>query len=229
MLNLQADEALEPTMARRIDRWRARFQPVAGWKVQLISVVIPTFDSERQLVPTLAALVSGAAAGIVRDVVLADGGSTDETEAVAEAAGCIFLKSQPDLGSRLRAGAQAASRGEWILFLDPGGMLEEGWTREVRKFIDASSRSSDRRAATFQLAYEDFGMRSRLVEAARRATFALTGRPGADQGLLISKHLYQQLGGHQKGVAAHRRLVAKLGRRRIVKLRTRVVLAAADS
>lgn len=180
--------------------------------------------------PTLAALVSGAAAGVVRDVVLADGGSTDETEAIADAAGCIFLKGQRDLGARLRAGAQAASRGEWILFLDPGGMLEEGWTREVRKFVDVAARSGDRRAATFQLAYEGFGVRSRIAEAARRATLALTGRPSAEHGLLISKQLYQQLGGHQKGDAAHRRLIAKLGRHRIVKLRTKVVLpSAADS
>ncbi len=88
--------------------------------------MIPTLDSERTLVPTLSALVSGAAAGIVRDVVLADGGSRDETEAVADAAGCIFVKSEADLGMRLREGARAAARGEWLLFLDPGGMLEEG-------------------------------------------------------------------------------------------------------
>ncbi len=194
----------------------------------LISVVIPTLDSERQIVPTLSALVSGAAAGIVRDVVLADGGSHDETEAVADAAGCIFVKSERDLGIRLRAGAQAAMRGEWLLFLDPGGMLEEGWTREVRKFLDTISRAgqADRQAATFRLAYEGFGMKPRLAEAAASARLALTGRPRAEQGLLISKLLYQKLGGHRNGDNAHRRLIAKLGRMRIAKLRSRVLLAA---
>jgi glycosyltransferase involved in cell wall biosynthesis len=196
----------------------------------LISVVIPTLNAERQIVPTLSALVSGAAAGIVRDVVLADGGSHDETEAVADAAGCIFLSGGADLGTRLRAGAQAASRGEWLLFLDPGGMLEEGWTREVRKFLDTIGRagSADKRAATFRLAYEGFGVKPRLAEAAASARLVLTGRPRAEQGLLISKLLYQKLGGHQKGANAHRRLIAKLGRMRIVKLRTRVLLTAPD-
>lgn len=187
--------------------------------------MIPTLDSERQIVPTLAALVSGAAAGIVRDVVLADGGSNDETEAIADAAGCIFLKGGEDLGQRLREGARAAVRGEWLLFLDPGGMLEEGWTREVRKFLDTVGRSGKLRAATFRLAYEGFGMRPRFAEAAASARLALTGRPRAEQGLLISKTMYQQSGGHQKGANAHRRLIAKLGRMRIVKLRTRVLLA----
>jgi glycosyltransferase involved in cell wall biosynthesis len=193
----------------------------------LISVVIPTLDSEREIVPTLAALVSGAAAGIVRDVVLADGGSSDETEAVADAAGCIFVKSEADLGVQLREGARATLRGEWLLFLDPGGMLEEGWTREVRKFLDTIGRAghADRRAATFRLAYEGFGMKPRLAEAAANARLMLTGRPRAEQGLLISKLLYQKLGGHQKGANAHKRLIAKLGRMRIVKLRSRVLMA----
>jgi glycosyltransferase involved in cell wall biosynthesis len=193
----------------------------------LISVVIPTLDSERAIVPTLAALVSGAAAGIVRDVVLTDGGSHDDTEAVADAAGCIFVKSDRDLGLRLRAGAHATTRGEWLLFLDPGGMLEEGWTREVRKFLDTIGRAghADRSAATFRLAYEGFGMKPRLAEAAASARLVLTGRPRAEQGLLISKLLYQKLGGHQKGENAHRRLIARLGRMRIIKLRSRVLLA----
>lgn len=189
--------------------------------------MIPTLDSEREVVPSLSALVSGAAAGIVRDVVLADGGSSDETEAVADAAGCIFVKSDADPGVRLRDGAKAATRGEWLLFLDPGGMLEEGWTREVRKFLDTVGRAghADKRAATFRLAYEGFGVRPRLAEAAASARLMLTGRPRAEQGLLISKLLYQKLGGHQKGANAHKRLIAKLGRMRIVKLRSRVLLA----
>jgi glycosyltransferase involved in cell wall biosynthesis len=197
----------------------------------LISIVIPTLDSEREVVPTLSALVSGAAAGVVRDVVLADGGSKDGTEEVADAAGCIFVRSEADMGGRLRAGAQAAQRGEWLLFLDPGGMLEEGWTREVRKFLDSISRAgqADRRAATFRLAYEGFGVKPRLAEAAASARLVLTGRPRAEQGLLISKLLYQKLGGHQKGPNAHRRLIAKLGRMRIVKLRSRVVLSGNEN
>jgi len=54
----------------------------------MLSVIIATEDSERLLVPTLAALIPGALAGIVREVIVADAGSRDGTAAVADIAGC---------------------------------------------------------------------------------------------------------------------------------------------
>ena len=59
----------------------------------MLSVVISTHESERSLVPTLAALVPGATGGLISEVVLADAGSTDATEEVADIAGCRFVQS----------------------------------------------------------------------------------------------------------------------------------------
>ena len=81
----------------------------------MFSIVIATHDSERALVATLAALVPGATAGIVREVIVADGGSKDETEQVADIAGCRFLASKEPLGARLKAAA-AGARGTWLMF-----------------------------------------------------------------------------------------------------------------
>jgi len=192
----------------------------------LLSVLIPTRDSERVLIPTLAALVAGSAAGIVRDVLIADGGSRDDTEKIADAAGCAFVAGPADPGARLRAAAHAA-RGNWLLFLDPASVLDEGWTREVRAFTDNADRSglAERRAATFRLRKEGFGMKPLLAEAAAATRLALIGRPRAEQGLLIAKRFYQSLGGHGDGETAHRRLVGRIGRR-IVVLRTGITLGA---
>ena len=57
----------------------------------MISVVIATHESERALVHTLAALVPGALAGVVREVIVADAGSRDDTAKVADVAGCRFM------------------------------------------------------------------------------------------------------------------------------------------
>jgi glycosyltransferase involved in cell wall biosynthesis len=191
----------------------------------VITVIIPTRDSERALVPTLSALVSASASGLVREVILADGGSRDETEKVADVAGCHFLKGPQDPGARLRAAAHQA-RGSWLLFLDPAAMLQEGWMREVRSFIDTMERGglAEKRAATFRLGYEGFGLTPRLAEAAAAARLVVIGRPRPEQGLLIARRFYDQLGGHGDGKKAEERLFARIGRRRMITLRTRIVL-----
>jgi glycosyltransferase involved in cell wall biosynthesis len=195
----------------------------------VITVIIPTLDSEGALVPTLSALVSASASGLVREVILADGGSRDETEKVADVAGCHFLKGPHDPGVRLRAAAHQA-RGSWLLFLDPAAILQEGWMREVRAFVDTMERGglAERRAATFRLGYEGFGMKPRLAEAAAAARLAVIGRPRPEQGLLIARRFYDQLGGHKDGKKAQERLFARIGRRKMVTLRTRIVLAGSS-
>ena len=65
----------------------------------MISVIIPTLDSERALLPTLAALVPGAMEGLVSEVIVADGGSRDDTAIVADAAGCNFRVADAPWGS----------------------------------------------------------------------------------------------------------------------------------
>jgi hypothetical protein len=186
----------------------------------MITVVIPTLDSERLLVPTLAALVQGSAEGLVREVLLADGGSSDGTSAIADAAGCEIVAGPADAGSRLAAAAKAA-RSDWILFLEPGAVLQEIWTREVGVFV-AGKNASTRRAATFRLALEAEGVLARIRETSAAIRLALLGRPRPEQGLLIAKHFYRTQGGHAPGPDAHGRLLRAIGR--VSVMRTRITL-----
>jgi glycosyltransferase involved in cell wall biosynthesis len=162
----------------------------------MISVLIPTQDSERLLVPTLSALVPGSAEGLLREVILADGGSTDGTSKIADAAGCEFRVLPGDSQSRLRAAAKDA-RGPWLLLLEPASVLEEGWTREVAKFVESAERAGQAdRAAAFRYAIDGYGFAPRLKEFAAAAQCALTGRPRAEQGLLVSKRRYESAAGN---------------------------------
>ncbi len=111
----------------------------------MLSVIIATHNSERALVPTLAALVPGATAGLISEVLVADGGSQDDSAVVADIAGCEFLALEEPLGRRLKAAA-AAARAPWLMFLRPGTVLDAPWTDEVTRFVAASraSRQSSR-------------------------------------------------------------------------------------
>src|SRR6478672_9063189 len=77
----------------------------------MISVVIPTYNAEATLGHTLTALVPAVVGGIVQEAILVDGGSTDETCAIADAAGTRLIRSKLGRGTQLRAGA-AAARGQ---------------------------------------------------------------------------------------------------------------------
>jgi hypothetical protein len=179
----------------------------------MLSVIIATKDSERGLVPTLAALVSGATAGIIREVMIADGGSRDGTAAVAEVAGCNFFVLDGTTARRLNAAA-AKARAPWLLFLRPGTMLDAPWTGDARRFVELSARPDS--AAVFR---RGAPMQSGLLDALSLLATALGARPRPEQGLLIAKGFYTALGGHSETAAdAETDLIRRIGRRRIVRL-----------
>jgi glycosyltransferase involved in cell wall biosynthesis len=181
----------------------------------MLSVVIATHDSERALLPTLAALVAGAAAGVVREVIIADAGSQDATGAIADGAGCRVLISTQPRGARLKAAAETA-RGPWLLFLAPGTVPNITWVDETRRFIEEAELRgfAASRAAAFRPDLAPF--ESPLVEAWALLRTALGARPRASQGLLVAKAFYDALGGHREVKTPERDLLRRIGRRHIV-------------
>ncbi|GLK77084.1 glycosyl transferase [Methylopila jiangsuensis] len=187
----------------------------------MLSVVIPTRNDENRLGPTLAALVPGVAEGLVRDVALADGGSTDATLEIADIAGCGVVGGFADRAGRIDAAMRRAKSG-WVLLLEPGVVLAEGWRHEARSFIEAVERRGEqgRRAAVFSFGLDRFGARARAEERFVGLWGSLSGLPQPEQGLLIHKSLYQELGGMRPLPAmAEADLLRRIGRRRLVRLR----------
>jgi len=78
----------------------------------MISVIIPTFNAEAGLAQTLAALVPAALDGLVREVIVVDGGSRDRTAAIADDAGATVVLRSGGRGCQLAAGA-AEARFPW--------------------------------------------------------------------------------------------------------------------
>src|SRR2546423_14250565 len=107
----------------------------------MLSAIIATHESECALVPTLAALVAGAAAGILREVIVADAGSKDATAEITDVAGCRLLVAPGTPGARLAAGAKAA-RAPWLLFLRPGIVLDAAWVDAARQVLAGDAGSN---------------------------------------------------------------------------------------
>lgn len=179
----------------------------------MLSVIIPTQDSERALVSTLAALVPAAMEGFIAEVVIADAGSSDETAVVADVAGCKFRALEGPLGRRLKTAA-ASARAPWLMFLRPGTVLDAPWVSEARRFIERTSAPAG--AATFR---RGVPAQPTLRDALSLVVAALGARPRPEQGLIIRKRFYEEIGGHAESAAdPEADLIRRIGRRRLARL-----------
>jgi glycosyltransferase involved in cell wall biosynthesis len=191
----------------------------------MLSAIIATHESERALVPTLAALVPGAIAGLVTEVIVADGGSRDATAEVADVAGCRFMASSEPLGARLKAAA-VSTRTPWLMFLRAGCVPEPAWVTAADRFMQTTDMvDGARRAAVFRPPGITDLLRPGLAEILALLRVTLGGGPKPEQGLLIARLFYDTIGGHPGGGDAEAALLQRLGRRRIAMLATGARLA----
>jgi len=185
-------------------------------------VIIPTEGIEQPTVATLAALVPGAAAGVIREVLLVDRADNGVIERVADVAGCRFLHFEGTRAAALAAGAKQASS-PWLMFLRPGAVLDTGWIEETTQFIQGVALSGRPRAGIFRHArspYADTGLGDRFRSLARKITGPLT-----DQGLLIARDHYERIGGYAPDARrAEARLLRQLGRSSRTMLRSRIMI-----
>jgi glycosyltransferase involved in cell wall biosynthesis len=96
----------------------------------MISVVIATLDDAPTLTDALAALIPAAVDGLVREVIVVDGGSTDQTLEIADDCGARILRVLQGEAARVAMGCDMA-RGDWLLVLDPGAAPPRDWDRAV--------------------------------------------------------------------------------------------------
>jgi glycosyltransferase involved in cell wall biosynthesis len=185
----------------------------------MLSAIIATHESERALVPTLAALVPGATVGLLSEVILADAGSKDATAEVADIAGCRFMASSEPLGARLKAAA-ASTRTPWLMFLRAGCVPEAGWVEAAERFIEATDRLDRARAAVFRPPGVADLLRPGLGELIALLRVTLGGGARPEQGLLIARRHYDALGGHPGGTDADAAMLRRIGRRRLAMLAT---------
>lgn len=188
----------------------------------MISVVIPTLNAERSLRRTLDGLVGAAAEGLVREVIVADGGSDDATRDMAETWGAKVVKAAKGRGTQLAAGAKKA-RSDWMLFLHADTRLQRGWTGAARDFI----RQGKARAGVFRFALDDEAEAARRLETMVSLRCSVLGLPYGDQGLLISRRLYDKVGGFSAiPLFEDVDMVRRLGRKRLAMLNAKAVTSA---
>ncbi|MHA3914488.1 TIGR04283 family arsenosugar biosynthesis glycosyltransferase [Halovulum sp. GXIMD14793] len=175
-----------------------------------LSVIIPTLNAADGIGPTLAGLTEGLDAGLIHELILADGGSADDIENVADAAGVVLITGTPGRGQQLARGALAA-KGDWLLFLHADTVLTPGWAGAVLAHMQGHSEA----AGYFTLRFDARGVLPRIVAGWANLRSWMFGLPYGDQGLLVSAELYRAVGGFpdiplMEDVAISRRLRGRL-------------------
>jgi glycosyltransferase involved in cell wall biosynthesis len=177
-----------------------------------ITCVIPTFNAAGVSPGTLQQL-----AGFT--LMVADGGSSDETCGLAIKAGARVVVSLKGRGQQLKAGAEVAlvEGAQWLLFLHADTKLDAAGLAEVTAFT--RDPDNQNRAAVFRFAVDDNSPAARRLEGLVNWRSRVLALPYGDQGLLISGSLYQSLGGYRTlELMEDVDLVRRIGRRRLVLL-----------
>ena len=159
-------------------------------------------------------------------ITVCDGGSTDDTVAIAQQAGATVVTVSPaGRGPQLAAGANDGGA-PWILFLHADTVLRPGWNAVVRSFT--SRKTNAGKAGYFRLRFDTSDPRARRVEKLAALRCRLFGLPYGDQGLLISRALYEYLEGFKPlPLMEDVELVRRIGAKNLVALDAEAVTSAA--
>lgn len=189
-----------------------------------IDLVIPTLNAGNTLKQTLAALP--ARCGFTISTTICDGGSSDDTVAIARSAGARVVTAPAGRGGQLAAGA-AAGNAPWLLFLHADTRLEAGAGAIITRFV-SSPVNDDEKAGYFRLRFDTADPRARRVERLAAWRCRIFGLPYGDQGLLIARPFYQRLGGFRPlPLMEDVDLVRRIGRRNLVPLDADALTSAA--
>jgi len=135
-----------------------------------LSVVIPTLNAEDRLSTCLTALMEGLDAGLIRELIVSDGGSRDATGATAQAWGAVIVDGPASRGGQLRRGC-AAAQGDWVLVLHADTVLAKGWAKVVKDHLACNQ------PAWFQLAFDEDRLAARVVAGWANLRSRLLGLP----------------------------------------------------
>ena len=197
-----------------------RLQPVA--MTAPVSVIIPCLNAGLHLPCCLAALGAQAGDPLIGEIIVSDGGSEDDTMAVARAACAVIVNASRGRAKQLIAGA-AAARGDWLLFLHADTALGAGWREAVASHIAAGEHT----AGVFRLAYDADHDQARWLAARANRRTRWFGLPYGDQGLLISRRLHDRLGGFpDQPLMEDVEIVRRIGRSRLTVLDAEAVTSA---
>ena len=155
------------------------------------SIIIPTLNSETELYETLRSLFEGIENNLITELIISDGGSTDNTKKIANEVGAILVEGSCSRGLQISKGIEK-SQGDWILILHADTSLSLDWSVKLLQKIDKNF------AHYFKLKFKSKSLFARILEYWAQIRSRFLDLPYGDQGFLIHRDLLYTVGGFPK-------------------------------
>jgi rSAM/selenodomain-associated transferase 2 len=143
----------------------------------MLSVIIAALDEA----PAIGASIDSAFAAGAAEVIVADGGSVDDTRAIAAARGARVITGETMRARQFNRGASAATHDE-LLFLHADTILPPGAAAAVHESLESGAHFGG-----FRLAFIEDALKLRIVAAMINARTAITRCPWGDQAQFIRR------------------------------------------
>ena len=150
-----------------------------------ISVIIPALNEAAQIGSTLRHLEGAGAA----EIIVVDGGSSDETVQIAQSLGAHVLRGPANRGVQQNLGAESAT-GEILLFLHADTRPPDGYASQVRAILAEPGTI----AGAFRFGLDASGFGISMVERIVAIRCKLFAFPYGDQALFMSREAFEQAG-----------------------------------
>ncbi|WP_257667670.1 TIGR04283 family arsenosugar biosynthesis glycosyltransferase [Parapedobacter tibetensis] len=158
--------------------------------MNMFSIIIPTYNEADQIVQTISK-THAANRTNEAEIIVVDGGSSDNTKALAKESGAIVIASeQQGRAAQMNKGA-AIAKGEILYFLHADSIPPDNFTTQI---LDAYHRGA--KSGCFRLAfdYNHWFLRAN----AWFTKFNLNAVRFGDQSLFVTKEVFQQTGGFRE-------------------------------
>ena len=172
-------------MAARRDRVVAVEERLPETTSRSVSIIIPAYNEASQLEGSLKKLFEDLPENAGIEVILSDGGSTDNTLAIARKYPCKILNSAIGRSRQMNSACRHAN-GEFLLFLHADSSLPDNWLNQVQ---------GSPKWGFFPVKLSGRHWLLRVIERAINLRSRISRVATGDQGLYFSRSFFQALEG----------------------------------
>lgn len=167
-----------------------------------ISIIIPTLNEANNITAT----INSTELSTNVEVIVVDGGSDDDTAAIAQSLGITVISSPPGRAIQMNKGAAIAS-GEILLFLHADTRLPPGFDQMIRTALQPPQTIAG--AFALRIDAPDWGLR--WVEWGVKLRSRLWQMPYGDQAIFVTKQAFDKITGFpQTPIMEDFQLITKL-------------------